>query len=236
MGFAEDLADSVDEILSATWNERKGTVVPKTDDVALKNGAVKLDAVLLYADLADSTGLASLTSRSIAAKVVRSYLSVTSRVVRAANGEIRSFDGDRVMGVFVGDWKNSNAAKCGIKIKYAVSELLEPKIRKKYPTLSKNWTLRHCVGAASGQVLVVRGGVRGSNDLVFIGPAPNIAAKLSEIRNHPYVSYITSQVYGRLNKEAKYSKKDGSNMWTAEKRTIGGESMTVYKSSWQRKP
>jgi len=42
-------------ILSQPWNARQGFVAPTTDTVALNGGRVDMDAVMLYADLADST-------------------------------------------------------------------------------------------------------------------------------------------------------------------------------------
>jgi len=107
MGLAEEITTSVTSVVTSDWNIRKGTVVPNTEDVTLKNGAVELDAVYLYADMADSTRLARDFSATTAAKVIRCYLDATCRVIRARGGEIRSFDGDRVMAIFVGDSKNS---------------------------------------------------------------------------------------------------------------------------------
>jgi len=52
----------------------------------------------------------------IAAKVIRAYLDATCRVIRAEGGEIRSFDGDRVMTVFIGPPENTTAAGTGLKI------------------------------------------------------------------------------------------------------------------------
>ena len=63
VGLAEDIEDAVKKVVQASWNSRNGTVVPTTEDVALSNGAVLLDAVYLYADMADSTGLARDFSR-----------------------------------------------------------------------------------------------------------------------------------------------------------------------------
>ena len=55
MAVDEDfLADRVDTLFTTTFNERDGQVVPTTQDVALKDGAVKIEATFLYADLAGS--------------------------------------------------------------------------------------------------------------------------------------------------------------------------------------
>jgi adenylate cyclase len=235
MALSDDIDAEIGRILNATWNSRDGHVVPKTEDVVLGNGAVKLDAVLLYADLYHSTELAQTFQRSVAAKIVRAYLSSMTTLINEAGGKVRSFDGDRVMGVFVGDAKNSTAAKCALQMNYIVTKVLRPKAEAKFPSLKeKGFAVQHCVGVASSEVFVVRGGVRGSNDLVFIGSAPNIAAKLSEIRKSPWHTYITHQVYQRLEDGSKRSGDD--DMWTAVKCTLGEERWDCYKSAWTWKP
>jgi len=235
MALNDEIGTEIGRILSATWDSRDGRLVPKTEDVNLSNGAVKLDAVLLYADLYHSTELARTFQRSVAAKIVRAYLSSMTTLVNKIGGEVRSFDGDRVMGVFVGDNKDSAAAKCALQMNYIVTKVLRPKAEEKFPSLKeKGFAVQHCVGVASSDVFVVRGGVRGSNDLVFIGSAPNIAAKLSEIRNSPWHTYITHQVYGKLKDSSKYV--DGKDMWTAVKCTLGAEKWDCYKSTWTWRP
>jgi adenylate cyclase len=236
MALADTLSTDIDTIFTTPWNIRAGRVVPKTEDVALAGGAVKLDAVVLYADLADSTALAQKLPRTTAAKIVRAYLSSMTRVATAQGGSIRSFDGDRVMSVFVGDSKNSDAAQCALKMNYVVTQLLRPKAEAQFASIKKNKiTLSHCVGAHASEVLVVRGGVWGNNDLVFVGSAPNIAAKLSDIRNGNWRSYITWKVHKYLNKKAE-SSSDGRNMWTKTRRTVGGKEWELYKSIWWRTP
>ena len=235
MALSDAIDTEIGRIFDATWDSRDGRLVPKTEDVNLSNGAVKLDAVLLYADLCHSTELARTFPRSVAAKIVRTYLSSMTTLINRIGGEVRSFDGDRVMGVFVGANKNSAAAKCALQMNYVVTKVLRPRAEEKFPSLKeKRFAVQHCVGIASSDVFVVRGGVRGSNDLVFIGSAPNIAAKLSEIRSSPWHTYITHQVYANLNDASKYS--DGKDMWISVKCTLGAETWDCYKSSWTWKP
>jgi adenylate cyclase len=81
-------------------------------------GAVKVRGAFLYADLTDSTSLA-LKAKSLAAKVFQAFLSTMTRIIIAENGQIRSFDGDRVMGVFIGDRANDAAARCALKMQWA---------------------------------------------------------------------------------------------------------------------
>lgn len=237
MGIVDDIHSAVTSIARASWKIRDGQVVPSTDDVALANGAVRLDAVYLYADMADSTGLARDFTRETAAKVIRCYLDATCRVIKAQHGEIRSFDGDRVMAIFVGKSKNSNAANCALKINYTVQKIVRPTVEENLPSLvKKGYRLSHCVGIASGEALVVRGGVRGTNDLVSVGRAPNVAAKLSEIRSGSFRSFVTGDVFKRMNENATYGGNPRKSMWTRESLEIGGQTQMVYKSSWTRKP
>ncbi|MEU1854387.1 adenylate/guanylate cyclase domain-containing protein [Streptomyces sp. NPDC019990] len=233
MGLAEDVEKAVTSVVCANWNTRNGTVVPGTKDVSLSNGAVEVDAVYLYADLADSTGLARDFTRTTAAKVIRAYLDAVCRVIRARGGEIRSFDGDRVMAVFMGPTKNTDAAKCALQINYAVKKIVRPKAEANLSSLTtQGFVIKHCVGVDSGKALIVRGGVRGSNDLVSIGRAPNVAAKLSDVRNGDYRTYITEDVYNGMLDSAKTSS-DGRPMWEGPfTREVGGEKITVYKSTW----
>jgi adenylate cyclase len=118
---------------------------------------------------------------------------------------------------------------------HVVTKTLRPTAEEKFPSLqSKGFIIDHCVGIASSEVLVVRGGVRGSNDLVFVGSAPNIAAKLSELRKSPWRTYVTWQIYNGLRGDCKVT--DGTNMWTAVKCTLGNETWSCYKSNWTWAP
>src|ERR1041385_2923295 len=135
MALIDDLDNDVISVISNTWSIRSGQVVPYSQDVALAGGAVRLEATILYADLSDSTGLSMQFDRRIAAKVIKCFLRCASRVIRARGGEIRSFDGDRVMGIFLGPQKESDAVLCALNINYAFSEIIRPRLETKYPVL-----------------------------------------------------------------------------------------------------
>jgi len=193
--------------------------------------------VFLYADLAHSTQLALNFDNRVAAKIVRAYLSSVTRLINGPGGKVRSFDGDRVMGVFIGTTKNTAAVDCALKINYMVTKLLRPKAEAKFPSLKqKGFVIDHCTGIASGTVLVVRGGVRGSNDLVFVGAAPNLAAKLSEMRQGSWNTYITDAVYKKLLERAKMGGTSKENMWSPVTCAMAGRSWPCYRSKWRRSP
>ncbi|MFE2839810.1 adenylate/guanylate cyclase domain-containing protein [Streptomyces mirabilis] len=234
MALGDEIRSDLDQMVGKPWSIRDGNVVPGTDDVGLyDNDAVKLDAVYLYADLLGSTKLARDFTPQVAGKVIRASLRTASTIIKKFEGEIRSYDGDRVMGIFIGDSKNSDAATVALKINAAMQEIVQPALYAKLPTLERDGYLpRMCVGIASGEAFIARAGVRGSSDLVSIGRAPNVAAKLSDIRETgTYRTYITSQVYNRLKDEVKISK--GTNMWEARNADVGGEQMTIYRSNYR---
>jgi len=233
--MADELDSVVSNILGQVWDSRDGKAVPSTADVKFGGGAVRLEATMLYADLADSTELAMNQDRRVAAKVYKCFLACASRLVKAEGGYIRSFDGDRVMGVFVGDCKNTSATKCALKINYAFLNVITPKLLARYETLrSGSYQLAHCVGIDVSEVLVVRGGIRNDNDLLWVGQAPNVAAKLSAIRQSPYHTLITEAVYKRIADEAKYGP-NNEEMWEARSWSTGPVA-TVYRSRWMWTP
>lgn len=235
MSFADDVRAGVDDVLGVTWNTRQGTVVPETEDIALSDGAVELDATYLYADLADSSSLGQTVKDAIASKVVRAYLNAASRILRHYHGEIRSFDGDRVLAIFIGGSKNTQATRAALALNWAVDKVLDPELKKRWPGLKNLWTTKHGVGIDTGEAMLVRGGVRNSNDLISIGSAPNVAAKLSELRCSDI--HITKAVYDGMNRSSKISTDGESSMWSTHSViTVAGSEFAVYSSNWRWGP
>jgi class 3 adenylate cyclase len=223
----EQVLAEIRSIFQDKWTIRDGKVVPDTDDIALGNQAVKLDATVLYADMADSTGLVDHYKHEFAAEIYKAYLIGACRVISDLDGTITAFDGDRVMAVFIGDRKNTNAAKCALTLNALVNEV-NSLLKSSYPNTA--FKLRHTVGVDTSDILVVRTGIRNANDLVWVGRAANYAAKLSAIGEEGYPTYITEGVYTRLSDEAKYGGQPRTNMW--EKRTWAAKGIVVYRSSW----
>ena len=232
MSLVDDVEAEVRATFAARWTERAGRVVPDTDDIQLGNDAVKLDATVLYADLAASTDLVMKKRAPFAAEILKVYLNSAARVIRSKGGVITAYDGDRVMAVFIGNSKNSDAANAALGINYVKAEIINPAIKKQYPKSS--YEVRQGVGIDTGSLYVARAGVRGANDLVWVGNAANLAAKLSSFRERGGPTWITHRVYGKLNDKAKYGGDQSENM--RSRRTWSAYSMTVYASTWWRRP
>lgn len=210
MSLADELREYAAKTHREVWSKQNVEAVPDPEDLSLSNQAKLIDSVVLYADLAESTELVSSNENWFAAEIYKNYLYAAARIIRSLGGTITAYDGDRVMGVFVGSAKNSQAAKCGLKINWVVREILQPAIRKQYP--GSKYTLQQKVGVDASQLFVTRTGIRGSNDLVWVGNSANNAAKMAAL-SVGYPTYISSEVYGNLNAGSKLSG-DGQNMWT----------------------
>lgn len=232
MSFTEDLTKEVDEILRAKWETQNGEVVPEAEDIQLGNNAVILKGTVLYADLVDSTGLVKNYKAHFAAEMYKSYLTCACRIIKKNEGMITAFDGDRVMAVYIGDYKNTNAATTALQINYAVQKIINPKILELYPKTS--YTVQQAIGVDTGELFVARTGVRGSNDLVWVGKAANYAAKMCSLRSGNYVSYISLDVFNAMKDSAKYGGDPKKLMWDSYDWQEQG--VQLYRSSWWWSP
>jgi len=218
----------IDRILHTKWQPRKGRIVPTPAAVALSNQAVELEGAVLYADLVDSTGLVEGYQPWFAAAVYKSYLLGACRVIKDEGGSVTAFDGDRVMGVFVGESQNSTAARASLKINFLVIEV-NKLLKRNFPNSS--YELRHTIGIDSGNLFVAKSGVRNANDLVWVGKAANVAAKLCSLGSAEYPTHITDGVFRQLAEDAKYGGNPRSLMWEKRVWTARGDSV-VYRSNW----
>lgn len=209
MGLRDKLEKEVVGTFREAWDVQTATSVPGAEDLRLgSNHAKDLEtATVLYADLDGSTNMVDNYGWQFSAEIYKTFLRCASEVIKSESGVITAYDGDRVMAIFTGGYKNTHATRCALKINYAVSKILRPAIDAHYP---KNaFTLRHVVGIDTSQLRTARTGVRGDNDLVWVGRAANYAAKLTSLSGAS--TWITKAVYSRINEEVKYSK--GVDMW-----------------------
>ena len=227
MSLGDDLRAQVTEIFKQQWTTRKGEVVPEDKDLKLSNDAVEFDtATILYADLSDSTKLVAGYNWDFAAEVYKSFLQCAARVTSDDGGTITAYDGDRLMAVFTGGSKNSSAARTALKINYCVREIVNPLLRKQYP--ESTYSVRQVVGVDTSAVRVARTGIRGANDLVWVGRAANYAAKLCALPDD-HASYVTSDVYDNLRSNLKNTA-DGQPLWEQCPWTSMG--IQIYRSNW----
>jgi class 3 adenylate cyclase len=131
------------------------------------------------------------------------------------------------MAVYFSGTPNTSAAKTALHINSLVKEI-NGSIKKTYPTTA--FVLRQSVGIDESNLFVAKTGIRDYNDLVWVGPAANYAAKLCALGDATFPSYITESVFLKLRDEAKYGGQPRKLMW--EKCTWNERGIVVYRSSW----
>ncbi|MCE5228801.1 adenylate/guanylate cyclase domain-containing protein [bacterium] len=231
MGIVNDLTTEVTKIIEEKWSTSDGRSVPETEDIQLGNKGVNLEATCLYADLAESTNLVNSFNAQLAAEVYKCYLNCSCRIIRNQGGVITAFDGDRVMAVFIGDSKNTSAVRSALAINHAVIKIINPALKNYYKERIRDFVVRHSVGVDTSKLLVARTGIRGSNDLVWIGRAANYAAKLCALRHDGYSTWITGVVYDVMNESVKLTDDRSKNMWE-ERSWTGQNGLRIFRSNY----
>jgi class 3 adenylate cyclase len=227
MSLKDELKSEVTKIFKGTWEETTGRVVPVPSDVGLGNQATLLEqAVVLYADLDGSTNMVDRKKWQFSAEIYKTFLHCAAKIVRGESGDITAYDGDRIMAVFIGDGKYDRAARTALKLKWAVRNIVQPAMKEIYDT---DFIIAHTVGIDVSDLRAVRTGVRGDNDLVWVGRAANYAAKLTTLSSD-YQTRITKSVYDKLSSSVKNST-DGKPMWE-EKTWTAMNNMLIYRSAW----
>jgi class 3 adenylate cyclase len=119
-----------------------------------------------------------------------------------------------------------------LQINYVVSQIINPKLKTRYS--DQNYQIRQVVGIDTSKLFVARTGIRGTNDLVWVGRAANYAAKLSNINEPGYSSYITDDVFQLMLDEAKYGGTENFLMW--ESRRFDKLGINIHRSHWSWNP
>lgn len=183
--------------------------MPAATDLKLSNDAVSFEkATILYADLDGSTGLVATKKWQFAGEVYKTFLYAASRLIRRHGGTIVSYDGDRVMGIFISQTQCNDAVSCAMEINYAVKNIVQAELAKGWRT---DFKIRHVIGIDISEMRAARTGVRGDNDIVWIGNAANLAAKLTAL-NADQPTWITKRVHDRLKDNQKVGS-NGENIW-----------------------
>lgn len=227
MKTIEQIRNEARDILGNKWRVRSAHDVPSIKDLTLNgNEAAEFEGTVLYADMDGSTDMVRGYKNWFAAEMYKIYLQTVSEVIRNEGGAITAYDGDRVMAIFEGGAKNTTAARTGMKIVFAIREL-NGIIAKHYP--NTQFRLKHNIGVDTSMLFAVRAGVRGANDIVWVGEAANVAAKLTSVNDENYPLYITKKVFDSLNNSVVESN-TGKMMWQQVDELKFGRQ--VYRTNW----
>jgi class 3 adenylate cyclase len=210
VGLKAELEAEVKVVFKFLWEQHDSNVVPEDTTIKLGNDAVNLRATVLYADTWQTLRSWSISTNLFSRrKFTRPSCIVRERLFAAR--VITAYDGDRIMAVYLGDSKNTSAVRTALKINYAARMIIAPAKQSQYP--DNPYTIKHVVGVDTSELFVAKTGVRGANDLVWVGRAANYAAKLSALP-HEYGTYVTKEVYDTMADSVKTSS-DGRSMWEA---------------------
>ena len=226
--LSERLKTRVNEIMHVEWTTTDGRVVPTSDKIANKNTAIKLDATILYADLAESTALVDGHKWWFAGEIYKCYLECASRIINDSEADIVAYDGDRVMAIYLGEQKENRSVRAALKINGAVSSIINPRIEEVFKD-KVTYRVKHGVGIDTSEIYAAKVGVRGDTDIVWIGKAANRAAKLCSERGTSKSLFITKSIYDKLTQENRVS--NGVAMWEAF--TWSRYNTVAYRSSYR---
>ena len=226
MALLDDLNGKVDAYSKQPYEIEDTTIVPDTDNSKLTFGNKGLTCkyAFLFMDIRKSSQLHEVYGFTKAAKIYQSFHDINVRVIEENGGFVRAFDGDRVMAVFVGEFKNGNAVKAAMQIQWAIRNILNPKLDAK---------IRCGGGIDYGEILVTKVGKgrdKNNNDLVWIGKADNYASHLSNEADNTII--ISTNSYNILHESRKQSD-DGRSMWKSKVITLkNGTEVQCYETSW----
>jgi class 3 adenylate cyclase len=235
MTLLDTLQSEVDTIFRIDWQLTDANVIPEAEEIALANGAFKIEATFLYADLAEVLVLAEKCSWETTAKIIRAYLDIAARLILAEGGTASRAGSHSVMGIFRGEAPNTSAVNCARKIDWMVEKVLNPKAYTTFQSVRNNkLPIRHCIGIDTSDAWAVRAEVGNNNDLIWIGRAPEFAAQLSGIGKYPYSVYTSRACFTRLADTARETGE--KNIWLEKRIKFGDETHTVYRTNGMLQP
>jgi class 3 adenylate cyclase len=234
---ARSLGNKVDALLEERFHEQSIDTVPEAGDRRLTHGGTGLagEFTFLYVDMRSSSALPWAYRRQSVAKLYKAFHHCMVEAVKAGNGRVRSFDGDRVLGIFAGASRADQAVETAMRMVGCKNEILIPKIRAKY----QNDSFDIGIGVATGPALAIKAGVghdMNNRDLVWIGDPPNLGSKLSDVARQPDSIYICRTTFELLGASNRCTTKSGEKIDLWEKKTLSlnyGQ-VDCYSSIWYR--
>ena len=241
MGLKDDIIKQVNGYIKGNYEITNTRSIPSAKDLGFGNKGRIIRAPILYADLRGSSEVTERHRQQTAAKIYKSFLYSMAQIVRSRGGEIRSFDGDRIMAIFPpinGDQEAAcnTAVQTGMEMAWFFNDMLRPKL-KRY-----NDSLNCGIGIAFSEMLVVRVGLKrqpDNNDIVLIGRAANLAAKLSDRGKKPSYLWVDQEIHKRLDGEMKRGPQSGRpsskrSMWKRIDFKFAGKQLKVYSTKERR--
>jgi adenylate cyclase len=157
----------------------------------------RVDMIVLYVDLVDSTEITLSLPEEKVAIIIRSFAQEMATVIRQHDGYVLKFVGDAVIGYFVAEalplLAVDNAVNCAKSMLSVIEKGMNPILNQyDYPELKIK------IGLDYGKNIIVRYGSDKENSHVdILGPSMNIASKIQHTA-YPNQILIGEDVYQRL--------------------------------------
>jgi len=227
MALLDDLKNKINTYFTEKYEVSETTIVPSTDysKLTFGNSGLTAELTFLFIDIRKSSQLHDTYGYIDAAKIYQSFHDINIRIINSRDGQVRAFDGDRIMGVFSGDRKNNNAVEAALNIRWAISNILNVKFKPEY-------AINIGLGIDTGKTLITKVGKGrdlSNNDLVWVGKACNYASHMcNESENKIYIS---PTVYNKLDDKNKVS--EGNNIWENVNMTLkNGKLISCYRTTY----
>jgi adenylate cyclase len=232
-----DVVNRVDVFLKGDYSTTKPRDVPDPGEVPLGRKGMEFEATALFIDVRQSTDIAEAFRRVTAAKMMKGYFAGAVKIIADNGGAVRSFNGDGMLAFFAGGRRTSPAVKSAMQIDWFVTNVLRDKFRRYFENnlaaLGQALDFDIGCGIDDGLIYAVKVGIKGTNDVAWVGRATNTAAKLSNLGSGSHNIYITSNAYKRLTDDAKFAS-DGAHMWSDQAvLKLGGVNRYVRTSNYQ---
>ena len=235
-----NIKNKVNSVLTGVFTEYDDSNVPDIEnktDSRLTHGNTGFlgEFTFLYADMRSSSSYTDQHRLQTITKIYKAYHHCMVECIKGFNGNIRSFDGDRVLAVFSGDRKVNNAIECAMKMVGCKYDILQPKIKSAF----NNDKFSLGVGIATGKTMVSKAGVgydKNNRDLIWIGDPPNLGSKLSDEADSPYSIYICKETFGKLLETNRYTTRNTvkTDMWTQSLFKFKSANIDIYKTGYYR--
>ncbi|WP_396154123.1 adenylate/guanylate cyclase domain-containing protein [Flavobacterium sp.] len=237
---SKEIQDKVDAVLKEQFTQYDIDEIPDIEnkpDSRLTHGNSGFlgEFTFLYVDMRGSSSFTDVHRLQTITKIYKAYHHCMVECIKTFGGQVRSFDGDRVLAIFAGSSKLNSAINCAMKMVGCRYDILQPKIK----AALSNDKFSLGVGIATGTAMVSKAGVgydKNTRDLIWIGDPPNLGSKLSDEADSPYSIYICKTSFEKLREENRYTTKDGikTDMWTKTNFTFKNKPIEIYKTGYYR--
>ncbi len=223
------MRNKVGAYFNEPYEVEETTIVPGTDYSKLTFGTKGLvsEFAFLYVDIRKSSELHDTYGLTNSAKIYQSFHDICLRIIEDNDGKVRAFDGDRIMGVFAGNSKRTNATRTAMKIRWAIINILNPHLKT---------PLRIGCGIDIGKTLITKVGKGrdiNNNDLIWIGKACSYSSHLTQEADQSII--ISPDVYEYMHADTKFKDAESKteNMWTFRKLILkNNKQIDVYESTF----